>query len=130
MSGMEILAYVALAVALIGGAVFLHNYLDDKYGFYVFSASTIGLAFISVVAWVLTWYYYQPGTAEALWIEIAAGVFVAIFAVIAPLGLLIYDIRESNFFWGLLAFAYQLLAVSTLVLLVLAVLARAMDSKK
>lgn len=126
---MENLAYTGVVLAIIAGGIWLNRYLRVKYEFSIFfSYQAILVPLITVAIWILAYFYYKPGTADALWIEVAAGLLVLILGVVAPFWLLLQDIRGSNFFWGLLAFIYQFLVVSTVVLLVLIVILRLMDS--
>lgn len=125
---MEILAYIAIISAIIAGGIWLNGYLRGKYGFSVFTYQAMLVSLITVAVWTLAYFYYKPGTADALWIEVVAGLFVFLLGLVAPFWLLIQNIRGSNFFWGLLAFIYQLLVVSTIVLVVLILIARLMDS--
>jgi hypothetical protein len=124
---MEILAYVAVALVLVAGGIWLQKYLDNKYDFLVYSLESIIAALVTLVVWVLAYFLYEPGTADALWIEIASGFFVFGLGIATPLWLLVRDIRGSNVFWGFLAFIYQLLAASTAVLLVVLLVARLLD---
>jgi hypothetical protein len=128
MQPIEILAYISIALTIIGVGIALTKFLYRHHDFQVFTLTSISAATLSVVAWVLAYFLYEPGTAAQLWIEIAAGAFVFLLGVVLPFWLLIQNIRGTNLFWGLLAFIYQLLVVSTLVLLLLMLILRLMDT--
>ena len=82
---------------------------------------------VSVVAWALTVYLYEPGTAIVPWVEVMAGLFVLGLGVVLPIYLLIQNIKQSNFFWGLVAFVYQLMACAAFVVFILLVFLRLND---
>lgn len=128
MQPIEILAYIAVVLTVIGVGVALTMYLDRKYDFFVFTAASVGAATLMVIAWVLVYFFYEPGTATQLWVEIAAGAFVVLLGIFLPLWLLYQNIRSTNLFWGLLAFIYQILVVTTVVLLVVFLFLRLMDT--
>ena len=124
---METLAYIAIVLAIIVIGIGLSRHLDNKYSFAVFSPTSVGATFAAAVTWVLAVALYEPGSAQELWVEVAAGAFVLFAGVVLPIWLLVKNIRETNFFWGLLAFVYQLLAVATVVVLLLLLILRLTD---
>ena len=129
MPPIEILAYVAVVLTVVGVGIALSIHLKRRYDFLVFTTTSVSAATLAVIAWLLIYFLYEPGTATQLWVEIAAGAFVVLLGVALPFWLLVQNIRETNFFWGLLAFVYQLLVVTTVVLLLVLLILRLMDNK-
>lgn len=113
---MEILAYIFIAVILLVCSIALHRYLYRKYGFKTYSFKALGLLAMTISAWVLIYYFYQPGTADNALIEALASLFVVGLGIFLPLYLLVSNIRKTNLLWGMVAFVFQLLATATTVI--------------
>ena len=121
---MEILAYIAIAVILLIGGMTLSRYLERKYDFETFSLKSIGLLALTAIAWILTYYYFDPNGNDNVIINIFAYAFVICFDALVPLYLLIVNIRKTNLFWGVFAFLYQMIVTLSAVILVLLVFDR------
>ncbi len=80
---METLAYIAIVLVIIVIGIGLVRHLDDKYSFAVFSPASVGTTFATAVTWVLAVALYEPGSAQELWVEVAAGAFVLFAGVVS-----------------------------------------------
>ena len=97
---MEILATITIVLFIVWGGICLNRFLDGKYNFSTFSGRTPGMATISVAAWSLVYFLYEPDSTNEVAIEVLAGLFIIIFGVPFPVTLLVRNIRETNFCLG------------------------------
>ena len=121
---MEILAIISAVLVLTIGGIALKSYLDIERDFFIFSSELMGAATVTMIVWILAYFFYEPGSADAMWIEILAGLLILVAGVCLPVWLLVQDIRGGGLFWGPIAFLYQLLAVITVVFAILSVAIR------